>query len=174
MRVEGVVVRFARAADAEAIRFIYNDAVATTTATMDTEARSPERQAAWMAAHDGDPYPCLVAEAEDGAILGWAALSPYHPKPGYATTAEVSVYVHGDRRGQGVGKALLEALVREGARQDFVSLVALITADNEASLRLHARQGFETVGTLRRVARKFDRWVDVTFLQKLLGEPRDA
>ncbi len=167
-------VRPARAEDAEAIRAIYNDAVAATTATMDTEPRSPERQAAWMRAHGGNPYPCLVAQAQDGAILGWASLSPYNPKPGYATTAEVSVYVHCNWRGRGVGSALLDSLVREAGRRGFVSLVALITAENQASRRLHARQGFGVVGTLRRVARKFDRWIDVTFMQKLLDEPADA
>ena len=172
--VTAVTVRPARAEDAEAMRAIYNDAVATTTATMDTEPRSPERQAAWLAVHEGDPYPALVAQSGSGEVVGWASLSPYNPKPGYRPTAETTIYVHRGHQCRGVGTELLRALVAEGERRGFRSLVALITADNEASLRLHARQGFETVGTLRRVARKFDRWIDVTFLQKLLGEPADA
>jgi phosphinothricin acetyltransferase len=170
-------VRPARPGDAEAMRAIYNDAVATTTATMDTEPRSAEQQAAWMAAHgEVARYPALVAEEAPagGRVVGWAALSPYNPKPGYATTAEVSVYVDAAARGRGVGGALLRALVEEGRRRGFVTLVALITSDNLVSLRLHARHGFGDVGTLGRVARKFDRWVDVTILQKHLDADRDG
>lgn len=165
-----MLVQAATLADAEAMRAIYNDAVANTTATMDTEPRSSERQEAWLAAHDGDPYPALVAVDAAGAALGWAALSPYNPKPGYRTTAEVSVYVHPARRGQGVGSALLGALVDAARERGFCLLLSLVTADNEASLRLHARHGFTFVGTLRRVGRKFNAWVDVTFLEKRLDD----
>ena len=164
-------VRTAQAADAETMRAIYNDAVATTTATMDTDMRSPEEQARWMAEHDGNPYPALVAEEEDGRIVGWAALSPYNRKPGYATTAEISVYVHRDWRGHGAGRALLSELVEEAKQRDFHSLIALITTGNAASQRLHEHQGFTVVGTLRQVARKFHTWVDVTILQMNFPEP---
>jgi phosphinothricin acetyltransferase len=159
--------------DADALRAIYNDAVATTTATMDTEPRSPEQQAVWMDAHDGDPYPAFVAEDAAGHVLGYASLSPYNPKSGYNTTAEVSVYVHRDWRGHGIGGQLLAELVADAERRGFRALVALITSGNEASRRLHRRHGFATVGTLNHVARKFDRWVDVTILQKSLGGEDD-
>lgn len=162
-----MTIRPARLADAEAIRAIYNDAVATTTATMDTEPRTAEAQAQWMARHNGDPYPALVAET-GGVVRGWASLSPYHPRAGYATTAEISIYVAADARGQGVGAALLEGLLAEAHKRPFVTLVALVTADNAASLRLHARFDFVTAGTLTRIGRKFDRWIDVTFLQKTI------
>ncbi len=165
------MIRPAQASDTEALRAIYNDAVANTTATMDTEARSPDAQTAWMTAHDGFPYPCLVAQAvEIGDVVGYATLSAYIPRPGYQATAETSVYVHCNWQGLGIGGALLSALINEAARRGFVSLVALISSDNEASLRLHARQGFISAGTLRRVGRKFGVWVDVTFMQKLLDE----
>lgn len=164
-------VRIARAEDAEAIRSVYNEAVATTVATLDTEPRTREQQERWMTTHDGNPYPALVAEDADQTVIGWASLSPYNPKPGYRSTAEVSLYVRGDRRGQGVGALLLHALINEAGRRGFHTLVSLITSDNAASVRLHARQGFVDVGTLRRVGRKFDTWVDVTFMQRFLTEP---
>ena len=168
-----MTIRPAQPDDAEAIRAIYNDAVATTTATMDFEPRTPEKQAAWMAAHSSERYPVFVAEEADeegGSVLGYASLSPYDPKPGYAPSAEVSVYVRSDRRGRGVGRALAEALLGAARRNRQTSLVASITADNVSSLRLHAALGFVTVGTLRRVARKFDAWVDVTLMQRLLDD----
>lgn len=170
-----VSVRLTRPGDAGGIRAIYNHAVAHTTATMDTEPRTPKEQAAWMEAHNGSPYPALVAETTDGLVVGYASLSPYNRKPGYRTTTENSVYVHCDYQGQGVGRLLLEGLIAEGTRRGFYSLVALITADNAASLRLHENCGFETIGTLRRVGRKFDAWVDVTFMQRFLrgGPPEE-
>ena len=166
-------IRPARASDAEAIRAMYNDAVATTTATMDTQPRTPEDQAQWLREHDGNPYPALVAEDAAGRIFGYAALSPYNPKSGYASTAEVSVYVHRDWRGHGVGRELLLALEDEARRRGFRSLIALVTSGNAASQRLHEHHGFTVVGTLRRVARKFDTWVDVTILQMGLDEAEE-
>jgi L-amino acid N-acyltransferase YncA len=170
-----VTVRPAQPGDAEAIREIYNQAVATTTATLDTSPRTPEGQQAWMDAHNGLPYPALVAETiADGTVVGYASLSPYNPKPGYRGTAEHSLYVHADWQGKGIGAVLLSALITDAAQRGFITMVALITADNVASLRLHARYGFVDVGTLRRVGRKFDREVDVTFMQLFLDTPPHA
>jgi L-amino acid N-acyltransferase len=167
----GFTVRSARDEDAEAIRAIYNEAVANLTATMDVEPRTAQEQAVWMALHDGNPYPAFVAEDTSGNIAGYASLSPYNRKPGYRTTAEVSVYIHCDCRGRGIGRLLLEKLIDEAAAHGFYALVALITAENAASLHLHERCGFEYIGTLRRVGRKFDRWVDVTFMQRFVPHP---
>lgn len=166
-----VIIRPVTHDDNMSLREIHHWAVNNTTATMDTEPRSPDAQSAWIDAHDGDPYPALVAEDATGdpgmvgQVLGYASLSPYIPRPGYRTTAEVSVYVHPNWQGVGVGQQLLTALTREARRRGFVSLVSLISEDNTASLRLHQAQGFERAGTLRQAGRKFDRWVDVTFMQ---------
>lgn len=168
---EQFTIRLARDEDVEAIRAIYNEAVANLTATMDVEPRGPQEQAVWMSLHDGNPYPAFVAEDIKSNIAGYASLSPYNRKPGYRTTAEVSVYIHCDYRGRGVGRLLLERLIDEAGPHGFYALVALITADNAASLRLHERCGFENIGTLRRVGRKFDRWVDVTFMQRFVSHP---
>ena len=170
--ISSLNLRPVRDDDAEALRAIYNWAVAHTTATMDTEPRTPTGQSLWIEAHNGDPYPALVAEAED-QIVGYASLSPYSPKPGYRTTTENSLYVHPDWQSRGVGAALLSALIAEARQRGFRLMLALITADNEASLRLHARQGFADAGTLRGVGRKFDRWIDVTFMQLALPEFRE-
>lgn len=166
-------VRAARISDAEAMRGIYNEAVANSTATMDTDPRTPQQQALWMEAHNGDPYPALVctdadARPTDPVVLGWGSLSPYNPRPGYRTTAEVSVYVHAEFRGQGVGDALLHGLIEAARDGNFCVLLSLVTAGNVASERLHARHGFSKVGTLWHVARKFNAWIDVEIYEKRL------
>jgi phosphinothricin acetyltransferase len=170
--MSSVFVRAAERRDLEGLLTIYNWAVANTTATMDTDPRSHAAQLEWLEAHDGNPYPALVAEpmGELGTIVGYASLSPYNRKPGYRTSAEVSVYVHPGWHRQGIGNTLLQELITIAPRHGFVSLISLITADNEASLQLHTRHGFENIGTLRQVGRKFDRWVDVTFMQRILPD----
>lgn len=168
--MSNILVRPAEARDMEGVLAIYNWAVAHTTATLDTDPRSHAAQTAWLEVHNSNPYPAIVAEAAaaPGTVIGYASLSPYNPKLGYRTSAEVSVYVHPDSQRQGVGNALLTILLNIAPQHGFVSLVSLITADNEASICLHNRHDFETIGTLRQVARKFDQWVDVTFMQRIL------
>ena len=166
-----VVIRLVRPDDAESLRVIYNWAVFHSTATMETRERTPDEQQAWLDAHDGLPYPALVAETvEGGRVVGYASLSPYIARPGYARTTENSVYLHPDWHGVGIGGALLSALLNEAQRRGFVTVVALVSADNEPSLRLHRRVGFVERGTLQRVGWKFDQWIDVVFLQWFAAE----
>ena len=162
------VIRLARPEDAESIRAIYNEAVHTTTATLDTTERDAASQQNWMNQHNGEPYPCFVAEDRDGMVAGWASLSPYNPKPGYRGTAENSVYVDTRSQGHGIGEALLQTLLDDAPTRGIRTIIALISRDNATSLRLHEKLGFRTVGTLERVGRKFDTDVDVIILQKHL------
>ncbi|MBC8136491.1 MAG: N-acetyltransferase family protein [Fibrella sp.] len=168
MPTHPVIIRPVELRDAEPLRAIYNWAVARTTATMGTEPRSPGEQIEWMEKHNGLPYPALVAEdADGGQVVGYASLSCYIPREGYRHTAEVSVYVHCDWHGLGIGSALLSSLLVEADRRGFVSLLALITDDNEPSLRLHRRYGFTDAGILHRVGYKFDTWLDVAILERV-------
>src|SRR5207247_40596 len=119
-----------------------------------------------LAAHMGE-YPALVAVDGD-EVVAFGALAPYRPKPSYARTVEDSVYVKDGWRGKGLGGLLLDALV-EGARQrGYRSMIARVTAENDASLRLHERHGFVRVGHEREVAFKLGRWLDVLTLQRVL------
>ncbi len=171
MPTHPIIIRPVEPRDTEPLRAIYNWAVASTTATMATTPRQPDAQIAWMETHNGLPYPALVAEdADGGQVVGYASLSPYIPREGYRFTSEVSVYVHCDWHGLGIGSALLSSLLVEADRRGFVSLLALITADNEPSLRLHRRNGFTDAGALRRVGYKFDRWLDVLILERVREE----
>lgn len=168
MSTHPVIIRPVEARDAEGLRAIYNWAVHHSTATMDTDERTPDAQAEWIARHDGLPYPALVAEdADGGQIVAYSSLSPFIGRHGYRATAEVSVYVHCDWHGLRIGTALLSSLLVEADRRGFVALLALITGDNEASLRLHKRHGFTGVGTLHRVGQKFGDWLDVAILERV-------
>ena len=153
-------------ADAEVIRQIYNLEVIGSTATLDLVPRTAEEQASWMVAHSG-VYPVIVAD-DGGEVVGFASLSPYRPRPGYATAVEDSIYVAEPHRGRGVGRALLGEAVLLARTHGFHSVVARVGAAQAASVSLHQACGFDLVGIEREIGRKFGRWVDVAILQRLL------
>ena len=161
-----MTIRPATPADLPGILEIYNDAVLHTTATYDYEPRTLEHRAAWFEERTREGYPVFVAVEGSGRVAGWSALNPFHARFGYRFTAENSVYVAADRRGQGVGKLLLPPLI-EGARvKQLHAIIAAIDAANEASLRLHAAFGFEKVGHFKETGFKFGRWLDVVYLER--------
>ena len=146
---------------------IYNAEVTGSTATFDLVPRTPEEQLAWLGDHRG-PYPAVVALDDDDNVLGFGSLSAYKNRPAYATTVENSVYVGAHHRGSGVGRVLLEELIRLATQHGFHSVIARIGGDNQASIALHQACGFTLVGVEREVGRKFNRWLDVSVLQHLL------
>jgi L-amino acid N-acyltransferase len=160
-------VRLARSADAEAIRSIYNAEVLGSTATFDLVPRTLEEQVLWLADHRG-PYSALVAEDDSGVVLGFGSLSAYRDRPSYSTTVEDSVYVGAAHRGTGVGRALLAELVDLAEQHGFHAVIARIGGENLASIRLHEGCGFRLVGVEREVGRKFNRWLDVSVLERML------
>ncbi|HEY2761418.1 MAG TPA: GNAT family N-acetyltransferase [Pirellulales bacterium] len=161
-----VLIRTAQERDLEAINDIYNEAVLTTTATFDTQPKTLAERAEWFV-HHGERHPVLVAES-NGKIVGWASLSEYSPRKAYDHTAESSVYVKSEFRGQRIGRALQDALIVESRRLKFYTLIARVTAESAASMRLHESCGFRHVGCLKEVGRKFGRILDVHFLQLIL------
>mgnify|MGYP001562795999 CR=1 FL=1 len=160
-------VRLALPDDLPAIASIYDREVLTSTATMDTVARTDAEHQAWLEAHPADAYPAFVAERA-GTVLGWSSLTAFSPRRGYDRCAEVSVYVHHEHRGEGVGLRLMRELIAASQALGFRHLVSRIEASGEASLALHARYGFTRAGTLHQVAEKFGRPLDVALLELLL------
>ena len=164
-------IRLATPADAEAIREIYNVEVLDSTNTFDMVPRSREEQEAWLARHGG-VHPAIVAVdgtgTAGGTVIGFGSLSPFHERPGYAATAENSLYVDRGHQGKGVGRALLGELLRLAASHGFHSVIARIAGHNETSIALHASFGFELVGVEREVGRKHRQWLDVVEMQRLL------
>lgn len=161
-------IRPASTADLPGILEIYNEAVLHTTATYDYEPRTLEQRAAWFEERTREGYPVFVAVDDAGRVVGWSALNPYHARIGYRFTAENSVYVAADMRGQGIGKMLLPPLITGAQTKGLHAIIAAIDAENAASIRLHAAFGFEKVGHFKQTGFKFNRWLDVVYMERLL------
>ena len=160
-------VRLAERRDAGAIRAIYNLEVAESTVTFDLVPRMLDEQVEWIDAHSG-AHPAVVAADEAGEVVGFGSLSPFKDRPAYSPTVEDSVYVRRDRRGRGVGRLLLDELLRLAVDHGFHSVMARIVGNHEASIALHVACAYELVGTEREVGRKFGRWLDVVEMQRML------
>jgi L-amino acid N-acyltransferase YncA len=159
--------RAARPEDAEAIARIYNEGIEERLATFETRPRSADEVAGWFSAG----FPFVVVEDEAGEVVAWASAPPYRPqREAYAGVAEFSVYVARTARRQGVGRAAMEALVREVGARGFWKLVSRIFPENEASLALCRSLGFREVGVYRRHAKLDGEWRDVVVVELLLGE----
>jgi phosphinothricin acetyltransferase len=159
--------RLAAIEDAEAMRAIYNAEVVGSTVTFDMVPRSADDQLAWLAEHRG-AHPVIVAVSDAGEVAGFASVTPYRSRPAYSTTVEDSVYVRPDHRGQRVGRLLLSDLVTLTAAHGFHAMMARIVGGHSASIKLHESCGFRLVGVEREVGRKFNKWLDVVVMQRLL------
>lgn len=157
------IIRPAMLDDIPAITRIYNQAILTTTATFDTEPKTPEDRRRWFEAHDSR-HPVIVAECED-MIAGWAALTAYSDRRAYDGTAEIAVYVEESYRGMGFGRALAEAIIQAGKEAGLHTLISRIAQGNGASIKLTESLGFTHVGTMKEVGRKFGLLLDVHILQ---------
>ena len=143
---------------------IYAEGIATGEATFESEVPSWK---AWDAAH---PLLRVVAE-EDGAVLGWAALSPYSHRRCYRGVAEESVYVGETARGRGVGRALLDALIAGAESEGYWTLLAGVFPENAASLALHLGCGFRVVGTHVGLGERDGVWRDILWLERRSATP---
>lgn len=161
-----VAIRLAAASDLAAINEIYNHYVHTSTCTYQKDPSSAQERAEWFAGHDA-LHPITVAE-QDGEIVGWGALSAFRGRWGYRHTVENSVYVSAHQHRRGIGGTLLGDLIDRARALGHHTIVAGISADQHGSVALHKRFGFIEVGHLREVGHKFDEWLDVVFLQRML------
>ncbi len=161
-------IRDAVAADIAGITDIYNHAVINTAAIWNEQVVDVANRAAWHADRVRQGYPLLVAVDENDAVLGYATFGDWRPHDGYRHTVEHSVYVRLDARGQGIGEALMQALIARARAIGKHVMVAGIEAGNATSIRLHKKLGFAEVGLLPQVGMKFGKWLDLAFLQLVL------
>lgn len=160
-------IRLARLADLPRLVEIYNHYVVNTPITFDLEPFSVEARRAWFDLHrDHGRHRLLVGEL-DGAIVGYACSHQFRIKAAYDSTVETSVYCAPDHLRRGAGSALYDALFDALRGEDIASFIAGITLPNDASIALHARYGFEQVGVMHRVGRKFDSYWDVAWLERV-------
>ena len=161
-----VTVRAATAADVEAICRIHNQGISDRVATLDTTQRTGDDTSKWLLER-GPRHPVLVADL-DGAVVGWASLNQFNPRPAYNHVADFSVYVERGMRGKGIGRELLEALIERARAIGFHKMVLAAMAFNDAGLGLYRRAGFSRVGIYKEHGQLDGRWVDVVIMEKLL------
>jgi L-amino acid N-acyltransferase len=146
---------------------IYNEVIATSTAIYTDQPTTIEDRVGWWTLRVSQGYPVLVAR-DDTGVVGFASFGDFRAWPGYRFTVEHTVHVRADRRGHGVGSALMAPLFDRAAALGKHVMVAGVDADNLPSLRFHERHGFTRVAHFRQVGYKFDRWLDLIFLQRFL------
>ncbi|MBX9694927.1 MAG: GNAT family N-acetyltransferase [Cyanobacteria bacterium] len=162
-----VQIRPATEADIPVIGEIFNHYVATSTCTFQVEPESAECRLKWFTERT-PAHPVTVAVDEAGEVIGWAALSPWKGRCAYAHSVEASVYVRHDRHRRGVGRLLLEDLLRRAREHGHRTVIGGACTEQAASLALQERLGFTPVGVFRQVGFKFGRWLDVAYTQLLL------
>lgn len=158
----------AEAAHLPGLAAIYNHAVEHTTAVWNETLVDVENRRAWWRGRVEAGFPVLVA-AKGGDVLGYGSYGPFRAFEGYRYTVEHSVYVAERARRQGIAAALLTALEADARQTGLHAMLGCIAADNEVSLRLHARHGFIETGRLPEVGQKFGSWLDLVILQKRIG-----
>ena len=146
-----VQIRHATHLDLKAIVDIYNSTVDSRMVTADLEPVSIESREAWFAAHNPATHPLWILE-EGHHIAGWLSFSPFYGRPAYRHTAEVSIYLHTEFRGRGLGKALLTEAIHHAPQLEFHTLLAFIFSHNTPSLNLFQSLGFAVHGELPNIA----------------------
>lgn len=161
-------IRPATIHDTAAIAAIYNHAVLSTTATFDTEPKTPADREEWLAQHERRPqHPVIVAEI-DGVVAGWGSFSSWSDRCSYASTVEMSVYIDPAYHRRGIGRALSNRLLELAPTIGVHYILGRICTENVASIALTKSLGFEPIGVMHEVGRKFDRWLDVAMFELLV------
>ena len=165
-----MTIRDANENDLSQLLDIYNDIILNSTAVYQYEVHTLRMRKEWFAAKQQQGFPVFVAEDND-RITGFSTIGSFRQWQAYKYSVENSVYVASDQRGKGIGKLLIQPLIDAAIQMDMHTIIAGIDATNEISLRLHKNFGFEEVAHFKQVGYKFNRWLDLKFLQLMLVTP---
>ncbi|MFM2360141.1 MAG: hypothetical protein RLY16_2134 [Bacteroidota bacterium] len=160
-------IRAAQEADLPRLLEIYNEIIINTTAVYDYAPHTLAMRQQWFKTKQEQGFPVLVAEL-NGQIAGFASFGPFRAWEGFKHTVENSVYVAPEFRGKGIAKHLMPPLIEAARALQLHAIVAGIDADNQASIQLHQYFGFVEVAHFKQVGKKFDRWLDLKFLELIL------
>lgn len=160
------MIRRATIEDLPRILEIYNYYVENTTLAFDWEPRTHDKGVLWFESHD-ERHPIIV---QDDPVGGWASLSEWAPHEGYMQTAELSIFVDRNQRGNGLGRELFNSILRIAGELDYHCIISRITEGNDVSRRMHEKSGFRYIGHMNEVGLKFDKWLNVHLYQKVLNE----
>ena len=162
-----IQVRHATETDLPAILAIYNDVIVHTTAVYEYQPHTLAMRTAWFNTKKEQGFPVFVAE-EDGTILGLSSIGPFRAWAAYQYSVENSIYVAKESRGKGIAKLLMPPVIEAAKALRMHTVIAGIDAGNQASLQLHRHFGFEEVAHFKQVGWKFNRWLDLKFLQLIV------
>lgn len=165
-------IRPAEENDLAGILEIYNHAIIHTTAVYNYNAHTLDMRRQWWEEKKLAGQPILVAVLNN-QVLGFASYGPFRAWAAYKYSFESSVYIHPNFQGKGLGKKLVQQLIEVAKKDKVHTLVAGIDAENQASIILHQKLGFEAVGHFKQVGYKFGRWLDLVFYQLLLDGPEN-
>ncbi|MEZ5375576.1 MAG: N-acetyltransferase family protein [Acidimicrobiales bacterium] len=166
-----MLVRDATVADMARCRDLYNALIDTTTVAWTEEHQTLRQRKAWFARQTRAGHPVLVAE-QAGDVVGFAAYGSFRGSgkwPGYRYTVEHTIHVDGACWGQGIGRALLQELIERGRATGVHAMVGAVDGANIESIRFHERMGFVEVARMPEVGRKFDRWLDLVLMQRIIS-----
>ena len=153
--------------DIKEIKKIYNEAVLKTNATFDINKKTDEDMKKWFKGHK-TKNPIIVS-VKERRIIAFASLSKYDDKKAYENTSELSLYVLKGHQGKGIGKKLMKDILKKGKEVGIHAVIARITKGNKISIHLHESFGFEKIGTLKEVGKKFGKVLDVHIFEKVLS-----
>jgi len=163
-----VDIRNAELGDLPGILAIFNEVIATSTAVYLDAPVSVENRRAWFETRRTHGFPVLVA-SDDSGVAGFSSFGEFRGAfSGYRHTVEHSVHIRSDLRGQGLGRKLVEALFPHAQAMRMHVMIGAIDAANAGSIRFHEKLGFTHAGLFREVGRKFDRWLDLEFMQRFM------
>ena len=168
----GVIIREAKENDLPGLLEIYNEIILNTTAVFEYEPHTLEMRRNWFQTKQQQGFPVFVAE-EGEQIRGFSSFGPFRAWAAYLYSVENSVYVSEEARGKGIGKLLIPPLIDAAQKLGLHTLIASIEATNEASIRLHNYFGFKEVACFKEVGWKFNRWLDLKFLQLILNQTKN-
>jgi L-amino acid N-acyltransferase YncA len=171
--MNNINIRDAREDDLPSILNIYNDVIVNTTAVYSEKPHTLQMRKDWYQERVNNNFPVFVA-VSDGNIAGFCSFGHFRAWPCYRYTVEVSVYVDASYRGKGVSKIMLQSLIERAKQMNIHALLAGISADNEISINLHRSFGFDEVAHFKEVGYKFDRWLDLKFLELILSNTPKA
>ena len=163
-----VTIQRATEQDIPELLEIYNDIIINTTAVWHEEPHTLAMRQEWFALKKEQGFPVFTA-VEEGRVIGFSTIGPFRPWFGYRFTVENSVYVASNSRGKGVAKLLIPPLIDASKELKLHAIVAGIEATNEASIALHEKFGFIEVAHFKEVGFKFNRWMDLKFLELIVA-----